>query len=95
MDADIIAAALVFFGMADINDTPRKHGFNNEMENNIRPVRARYFSKVLKEFILTFIVDGTLYERQFANIQALERCETIQRNQPILDNGRYPCRFPG
>ena len=95
LDADIIAAALVFFGMADINDTPTKHGFSNEMKNNIRPVRARYFSKVLKEFILTFIVDGTLYERHFANIQVLEEWEAIQRNQPVLDNGRYPCRFPG
>jgi len=96
LDADIIAAALVFFGMADINDTPRKHGFSNEMENNIKPVRVRYFSKVLKEFILTFIVDGTLYERHFANIQALEEWETIQRNQPILDNGRYtvPLQIP-
>ena len=62
LDADIIAAALIFFGMADINDTPTKHGFSNEMKNNIRPVTARYFSKVLKEFNLTFIVDGTLYE---------------------------------
>ena len=31
LDADIIAAALVFFEMADINDTPTKHSFSNEM----------------------------------------------------------------
>ena len=60
LDADIIVAALVFFGMVDVKDTPTKDGFGNEMANNIRAVRARYFSKVLKEFILTFIVDGTL-----------------------------------
>ena len=95
LDADIIAAALVFFGMVDVKDTPTKHGFSDEMANNIRAVRARYFSKVLKEFILTFIVDGTLYERHFANIQSLEEWEAVQRNQPVLENGRFPCRFPG
>lgn len=95
LDADIIAAALDFFGMADVNDSPTKHGFSNEMENNIRAVRARYFSKVMKEFIMSFIVDGTLYEKHFANIHALEEWEAVQRNQPVLDNGRYPCRFPG
>lgn len=95
LDADIIAAAMLFFGMVDVTGTPTKNGFSSEMENNIRPVRARYFSKVLKEFILTFIVDGTLYERHFANIQALEEWEAVQRNQPVLENGRYPCRFPG
>ena len=95
LDADIIAAAMVFLGMVDGTGTPTKHGFSSEMENNIRPVHARYFSKILKEFILTFIVDGTLYERHFANIQALEEWEAVQRNQPVLENGRYPCRFPG
>ena len=45
-------------------------------------------SKVLKEFILTFIVDGTLYKRHFANIQSLEGWEAGQRNQPVLGNGR-------
>ena len=54
LDADIIAAAMVFFGMTDISDTPTKHGFSSEMENNIRPVRARYFIKVLKDFIQTY-----------------------------------------
>lgn len=95
LDADIVAAALVFFGMVDVKDTPTKHGFSSEMANNIRAVRARYFSKVLKEFILTFIVDGTLYERHFANIQSLVEWEAVQRNQPVLANGRFPCRFPG
>ena len=95
MDAGIIAAALVFFGAVDVKDTPTKDGFSNEMANNIRAVRARYFSKVLKEFILTFIVDGTLYERHFANIQSLEEWEAVQRKQPVLGNGRFPCRFPG
>lgn len=95
LDADIIAAALVFFGMVDVDATPTKHGFSNEMVNNIRAVRARYFSRVVIEFILTFIVDGTLYERHFANIQALEEWEAFQRNQPVLENGRFPCRFPG
>ena len=95
LDADIIATALVFFGMADVNDHPTKHGFSNEMENNIRAVRARYFSKVMKEFIMNFIVDGTLYEKHFANIHALEEWEDIQRNQPVLANGKCPCRFPG
>lgn len=95
LDADTVAAALVLFGMVDVKDTPTKHGFSSEMANNIRAVRARYFSKVLKEFILTFIVDGTLYERHFANIQSLVEWEAVQRNQPVLANGRFPCRFPG
>ena len=95
LDAGIIAAALVFVGVVDVKDTPTKDGFSNEMANNIRAVRARYFSKVLKEFILTFIVDGTLYERHFANIQSLEEWEAVQRKQPVLGNGRFPCRFPG
>ena len=95
LDADIIAAALVFFGMVDVKDTTTKHGFSNEMANNRMAVRARYFSKVFKEFIITFIVDGTLYERHFANIQSLEGWKAVQRNQPVLGNGRFPCRFPG
>ena len=95
LDADIIAPSLVFFGMVDVKDTSTKHGFGREMTNNIMAVRARYFSKLLKEFILTFIVDGTLYERHFANIQSLEGWEAVQRNQPVLRNGRFPCTFPG
>ena len=65
------------------------------MKNDVRPVGAAYFSKILREFILTFIVDGTLYKRYFENIQALEEWKAIQRNQPELENGRYPCRSPG
>ena len=95
LDADIIAAAMVFFGMGDVNDTPTKHRFSEEMGNYIRPVRARFFSKIIREFILTYVVDGTLYERHFANFQALEEWETAHRNQPVLENGRYPCRSPG
>jgi len=46
--------------MVDVEDTPTKHGFSNQMTNNIRTVRAKSVSKVFgKEFILTFIVDGT------------------------------------
>ena len=95
LDVDIITTALIFFGMVDVKDTPTKHGFSDEMANNIWAVRARYFSKVLKELILTFIVDGTLYERHFAKFQSLEGWEAVQTNQPVLQNGRFPCRLHG
>ena len=29
------------------------------------------------------------------NIEALQKWETAQANQPVLADGRYPCRFPG
>lgn len=95
LDADIIAAALKFFGMTSINDTPTKHSFSKEIGTAIRMVRQRYLHKVLKEFIQTYIVDGTLYESQFDNIRALQEWETAKHNQLMLLNGRYPCRFPG
>ena len=95
LDADIIAAALKFFGMASIDDRPTKHCFSDELATGLRVVRQRYFHRVIKEFIQTYVVDGTLYENHFHNIQALQEWETVQNNQPLLPNGRYPCRFPG
>ena len=58
-------------------------------------VESLFFYRVIKEFIQTYVVDGTLYENHFNNIQALQEWETAQTNQPILPNGRYPCRFLG
>ena len=95
LDADIIAAALKFFGMASIDDRPTKHCFSDELATGLRVVHQRYFHRVIKEFIQTYVVDGTLYENHFHNIQALQEWETVQNNQPLLPNGRYPCRFPG
>ena len=95
LDADIIAAALKFFGMASIDDRPTKHCFSDELATGLRVVRQRYFHRVIKEFIQTYVVDGTLYKNHFHNIQALQEWETVQNNQPLLPNGRYPCRFPG
>ena len=95
LDADIIAAALKFFGMASIDDRPTKHCFSDELATGLRVVRQRYFHRVIKEFIQTYVVDGTLYENHFHNIQALQEWGTVQNNQPLLPNGRYPCRFPG
>lgn len=95
LDADIIAAALKFFGMETTDDQPTMHSFNTDLANGLRVVRQRYFHRVVKEFIETYIVDGTLYENHFGNIHALQEWETAQTNQPILPNGRYPCRFPG
>lgn len=67
-DVDIIVVVLVFFGMVDVDVILIKYGFSNEMVNNIRVVRVRYFSRVVIEFIFIFIVDGILYERYFVNI---------------------------
>lgn len=72
LDADIIAAALKFFGMASIDDRPTKHCFSDELATGLRVVRQRYFHRVIKEFIQTYVVDGTLYENHFHNIQALQ-----------------------
>lgn len=68
LDVDIVVVVLVFFGMVDVKDILIKYGFSSEMVNNIRVVCVRYFSKVFKEFIFIFIVDGILYERYFVNI---------------------------
>lgn len=96
LDADIIAAALKFFGMTSADDKPTKHCFDSEtMKTGLRVVRQRFFNQVLQEFIQTFFVDGTLYENHFVNIQALQEWETAKQNQPVLPNDRYPCRFPG
>ena len=95
LDASIIAAALKFFGMETTEDTPTKHSISPELATGLKVVRQRFFYKVIKEFIQTYVVDGTLYENHFNNIQALQEWETAQNNQPILPNGRYPCRFPG
>ena len=81
--------------MASIDDRPTKHCFSDELATGLRVVRRRYFHRVIKEFIQTYVVDGTLYENHFHNIQALQEWETVQNNQPLLPNGRYPCRFPG
>ena len=95
LDANIITAALKFFGMGTMTDQPTKHSFNPELATGLKVVRQRYFYRVIKEFIHTYVVDGTLYENHFNNIQALQQWETAQTNQPLLPNGRYPCRFPG
>lgn len=95
LDADIIAAALEFFGMETTDDEPTKHIINEVLKTSIKAVRQRYFYRVIKEFIETYIVNGKLYENHFFNIQALQEWETAQANQPILADGRYPCRFPG
>ena len=60
LDADIIAAALKFFGMETTDDTPTQNSFNPELADGLRVVRQRYFLRVVKEFIETYIVDGTL-----------------------------------
>lgn len=95
LDANIIAAALTFFGMETTDDQPTKHSFNPELAVGLRVVRHRYFHRVVKEFIETYIVDGTLYENHFGNIQALQEWERAKTYEPVLPNGRYPCRFPG
>ena len=96
LDADIIAAALKFFGMTSTDDKPTKHSFDSDfMRTSLRVVRLKYFNRVVQEFIQTFVVDGSLYENHFINIQALQDWETAKQNQPLLPNGRYPCRFPG
>ena len=64
LDANIIAAALKFFGMETTDDQPTKHRFNPELANGLRVVRQRYFHRVVKEFIELYIVNGTLYENQ-------------------------------
>ena len=95
LDASIIAAALKFFGMETTEDQPTKHSISPGLATGLKVVRQRYFYRVIKEFIQTYVVDGTLYESHFINIQSLQEWETAQNNQPLLPNGRYPCRFPG
>ena len=95
LDANIIAAALKFFRMETTDDQPTKHSLNPELAVALRVVGHRYFHRVVKEFIERYIVDGTLYENHFGNIQALQEWERAKTYQPVLPNGRYPCRFPG
>lgn len=96
LDADIIAAALKFFGRTSSDDKPTKHSFDSDfMRISLRAVSLKYFNRIVQEFIQTFVVDGSLYENHFVNIQALQEWETAKQNQPLLPNSRYPCRFPG
>lgn len=96
LDAEVIAAALTFFGMTSTEGRPTKHGFNREeMGKSLKMVRHKYFHRVLKEFAQTYVVHGTLYENQFNSIHALQEWEAAKLNQPVLPNGRYPCRSPG
>ena len=65
------------------------------MRTSLRVLCLKYFNRIVQEFIQTFVVDGSLYEKHFVNTQALQEWETAKQNQPLLPNGRYPCRFPG
>ena len=62
LDASIIAAALKFFGMETTEDTPTKHSISPELATGLKVVRQRFFYKVIKEFIQTYVVDGTLWK---------------------------------
>ena len=55
LDADIVAAAMKFFGMKATDDEPTKHVINDLLKTSIKAVRQRYFYRVIKEFIATFI----------------------------------------
>ena len=90
LDANIIAAALKFFRMETTDDQPTKHSLNPELAVGLRVVGHRYFHRVVKEFIETYIVHGTLYENHFGNIQVLQEWERAKTYQPVLPNGRYP-----
>ena len=95
LDADITVAAMQFFGMENMTDLPTKHIFGPDNNKQARVVRMLYLHRVLREFVLTYIIDGSLYEKHFRNFQALQDWEQTQDNQPVLCDGRYPCRSPG
>ncbi len=95
LNAGIIAAALKLFAMESMDDEPTQHIISDVLKTSIKAVCQRYFYKVFKEFIQTYVVDRTLYANQFTNIQALQEWETAQANQTVLPNGRYPCQFAG
>ena len=95
LDVNIIAAALTFFRMETTDDQPTKHSFNPELAVGLRVVRHRYFHRVVKEFIETYIVDETFYENHFGNIQALQEWERARTYEPVLPSGKDLCRFPG
>lgn len=84
-----------FLGMKTTDDEPTKHKMDDVLKTNIKAVRKRYFCRDIKEFIATYIVNGKIYENHFINIQALQEWKTTQANQPVLADGRFPCRFPG
>ena len=91
LDASIIAAAHMFFGKETTENTPTKHTISNRTQGG----SPTFFYRVVKEFIQTYVVDGTLNGNHFNDIQALQERETAQTKQPIPPNDRYHCRFPG
>ena len=60
LDASIMAAALKFFGMERTEDTPTKLSISQELATGLKVVHQRFFYRVIKEFIQTYVVDGTL-----------------------------------
>ena len=73
LDADIIAAALKFFGMTSSDDKPTKHSFDGDfMRTSLRVLCLKYFNRIVQEFIQTFVADGSLFENHFVNVQALQ-----------------------
>lgn len=95
LDADIIAAALHFFGMKSFEDTPNKNGFSGTMASRVAIVKQKYLTSTVRQFLSQFVVDKGLYSAHFQNINSLDEWESAVNSQEITADGRYPCRFVG
>lgn len=95
LDAQIISAGMDFFGMDDVNSRPTKNGFDDSMKNSIKAVKEKYLYPTVKKFVCTYVVDSELYLKHIADVETLQEWEEYQANQPVNQDGRYPCRFLG
>jgi len=95
LDAQIIAAAMDFFGMDNVKSRPTKNAFNAAMKDSLKAVKQKYLYPTVKKFICTYIVDTELYLKHIADVDALQEWEEYQADQPVNQDGRYPCRFLG
>ena len=95
LDAQIITAAMEFFGMESMDDTPSRNGFPEEIKQGTSLVKQSLLKSIVKRFITTFIINENVYSVQRKNILALQQWTEYHSKQPLTSDGRYPCRSPG
>lgn len=95
LDAQILAAAMEFFGMKSMDDMPSKNGFPEEIKESMPLAKQTFLKCVVKNFITTFIINEEIYDMQRKKIFALQQWDEYRSKQPVTADGRYPCRSPG
>lgn len=58
--AYIINAALHFFGMVNLDDTPTNHKFPKNLIHKSYEKKCKYFDEVLQEFVEMYVIQKTI-----------------------------------